>query len=186
MKKELTDYDKQAQEFIDKTGLVIDKTYKGHRKYFDGDTNQRAVFNITFTRKDCSFSFEFGNSIQDSYLVVNLQFNDGKTAKERHLGRKMTPQDHRIRGFKEDLVNGGGYDNGYRDIRQDKTPPSNYDILSCIEKNNPGTFEDFCDNYDCNTDSRKDMDLYFKVQKEWSNISRLFTDDELMELQKIQ
>lgn len=172
-------YDRQAQEFVEKTGLAIDKVYQGHRKYFPEDQEQRAVFNITFTKGQQSFEFEFGQSIQDSYKMLDVR--------KSTIGRlrPISPNDYRLKGYKEATALGGGDIQGILTLKPQKTPPSDYAILSTIEKHDPETFEDFCSNYDYNTDSRKAMDVYLKVQKQWSQISRVFTPEELEKLREI-
>lgn len=62
--------------------------------------------------------------------------------------------------------------------------PTMYDVLSCLTKSDPGTFEDFCSDFGYDTDSRRAMDTYLSVQKEWSGVKRLFADvlDELQEI----
>lgn len=64
--------------------------------------------------------------------------------------------------------------------------PTTYDILACVEKYDPGTFEDFCSNMGYDTDSRRAEKTYKAVVKEWQNIRTLFTSEELEQLQEIQ
>lgn len=60
-----------------------------------------------------------------------------------------------------------------------------YDVLACITKSDPGTFDDFCSEFGYDTDSRKAEQVYYAVVKEWRNVQRFFTADELTELQEI-
>lgn len=64
--------------------------------------------------------------------------------------------------------------------------PTAYDLLSCLTKYDPGTFENFCADYGYDTDSRKAEKTYKEVMKEWENVSRIFSTDELEQLQEIQ
>jgi hypothetical protein len=59
--------------------------------------------------------------------------------------------------------------------------PTTYDVLSCITKSDPGSLEEFCGDLGYDTDSRKAMDIYIAVQKEWHDVERMFSDclDEL-------
>jgi hypothetical protein len=65
------------------------------------------------------------------------------------------------------------------------TEPSMYDVLTCLQKNDPETFENFCSMYDYNTDSRTAERTYKAVCKEYAAVERLFGDI-LEELQEIQ
>jgi len=62
--------------------------------------------------------------------------------------------------------------------------PTAYDILAGVQKNDPGTFEDFCSDFGYDEDSRKAEKIYFAVQKEWTGIERIF-GDVIKELQEI-
>jgi len=63
--------------------------------------------------------------------------------------------------------------------------PSMYDVLACLTKYDPGSFENFCSEYGYDTDSRKAEKTYKAVCKEFAAIERLFWDilDELQEIQ---
>lgn len=63
--------------------------------------------------------------------------------------------------------------------------PSVYDVLACLQKYDPGTFEDFCLNYGYDEDSRTAERVYFAVQKEYAQLTRLFTPGQMEELAEI-
>ena len=75
----MTQYDKQAKDYLDKYGLKIDWLYMGRSKYFDDDKETRDVYTFVLRRMGraangelCDipnaprFSGKFGNSINDS------------------------------------------------------------------------------------------------------------------------
>lgn len=64
--------------------------------------------------------------------------------------------------------------------------PTMYDILTCLTKYDPGSFEKFCDDFGYNNDSRKAEKTYKEVVKEWEAMQRLFTPDILEAMQEIQ
>lgn len=66
------------------------------------------------------------------------------------------------------------------------TPPTIYDVLSCLTKYDPDSFENFCGDYGYDTDSRKAEKVYKAVVKEWEAMTRLFNEEELEQLRKIQ
>jgi hypothetical protein len=59
--------------------------------------------------------------------------------------------------------------------------PGMYDVLTCLTKYDPETFEDFCYNYGYDIDSRKAEKTYEAVCKEWNAVNRLFPESEVME-----
>lgn len=60
-----------------------------------------------------------------------------------------------------------------------------YDVLACLTKCDPGTFENFCSEYGYDSDSRKALKTYKAVRNEWQNLCKLFTESELEQLQEI-
>jgi len=64
--------------------------------------------------------------------------------------------------------------------------PTAYDVLTCIQKNDPGRFDEFCSDFGYNEDSIKDRQLYFRVVEEWKKVSGFFSFEELEEMEEIQ
>ena len=60
-----------------------------------------------------------------------------------------------------------------------RTKPTYYDIISCVQKHHVGSFEDFCSEFWYDTDSRRAERTYKAVCKEYDNMSRLFNEEEL-------
>jgi len=68
------------------------------------------------------------------------------------------------------------------------TEPTAYDVLSCIQKYDVGTFEDFCHEFHYSEDSRTAERIYRAVLKECEGIARVFPqdDDSVDALREIQ
>lgn len=64
--------------------------------------------------------------------------------------------------------------------------PSAYDLLSCLTKYDPGTFENFCADFGYDSDSRKAEKIHDNVVKEWEQVKSIFTEYEIERLQEIQ
>lgn len=62
--------------------------------------------------------------------------------------------------------------------------PSEYDVLACITKYDPGSFEDFCGEFGYDTDSRRAERTWKAVSREWRQVERVFGGvlDELREI----
>lgn len=65
------------------------------------------------------------------------------------------------------------------------THPTPYDVLACLQKYDVGSFNDFCNEFGYDQDSRKAYKTYKAVLKEWKNIELLFTPEQLELLQEI-
>ena len=119
-----TNYNEQAERFLNESGTVLKVTYLKHDKHFADDDVSRDVYSFCLRRNGKSYTGRFGQSIASQ-------------------GQE----------------------------------PSAYDILACITKNDPGTFEDFCSEFGYDTDSRKAEKVYKAVVREWKGISRVFGVD---------
>ncbi len=65
--------------------------------------------------------------------------------------------------------------------------PTEYDILACLEKYDVGTFEDFVDEFGYESDSlRCAKRIYKAVTREYNNICRCFTPEQIEAMQEIQ
>jgi hypothetical protein len=64
--------------------------------------------------------------------------------------------------------------------------PDLYSVLSCLQKYEVGTFEDFCSDFGYDNDSRTAEKTYKAVVKEFKGMENLFNSDELELLQMIQ
>ena len=83
----------------------------------------------------------------------------------------------------------GKYSNYFWDSEyntKNKIKPTRYDILACLIKYNPGTFNEFCDEFGYNNNSMRDFKTYQDVCEEWEGISKIFTEEQLEELREIQ
>lgn len=63
--------------------------------------------------------------------------------------------------------------------------PTAYDVLSCLQKYDIGSFEDFCGEFGYDTDSRKAEKIYKAVCKEYESLCRLYSDEELQLMAEI-
>jgi hypothetical protein len=63
--------------------------------------------------------------------------------------------------------------------------PRAYDLLACITKNDPGSFENFCGDFGYDSDSRKAEKTYKAVMKEWKSVEAFFSTEEIEALQEI-
>jgi hypothetical protein len=150
-----TDYDKQAADFMEKTGTTMETEFIGNMFHFEDDKEKRDVYQMTLERAGKRYYFRFGQSIA----------NSGDKVKRNPRGKTM---------YDAELISRPG----------GRIVPTAYDILACVQKYDIGTFSDFCDEFGYHTDSRKAEKLYLAVQEEFDSIERLF-GDVLEELQEI-
>lgn len=63
--------------------------------------------------------------------------------------------------------------------------PKPYDVLACLTKYDPGSFENFCSEFGYNTDSKRAEKTYHVVVEEWTKVKAFFSPAEIEELQEI-
>lgn len=113
-----------------------------------------------------------GTSFRAEYLDTALYFDDDKWSRDIYrITLRRNGKSYSFR-FGQSLADAG-------------QEPTAYDVLVCITKNDPGTFENFCADSGYDTDSRKAEKTYKAVVKEWQGINRLFSDV-MTQLQEIQ
>jgi hypothetical protein len=69
-------------------------------------------------------------------------------------------------------------------------PPHPYEVLSCITKYDPGSFENFCGEFGCKEfgyepEYRQAKKIYKATVREWEKVAAFFTDEELAEAREI-
>lgn len=185
----MSDYQKEAKDFCAKYNVKIISVYAGHRKYWPDDKTARAYFGITIKReRKAPYTFDFGQSLVNSYQALRGNFGEGYNARKwGQMPKGFDYEQHNIPVFSGEETESrfmvGDVLVQYF-VKQAIVPPTEYDILAGITKNDPGTFDDFCSGFGYDTDSKEAGQTYFAVQKEWANINRLFSDcmDELQEI----
>lgn len=169
----ISEYEKQGNDFLSQTGTTLKVEFKENRKYFPEDSEARDIYNVTLIRGEREYMFTFGQSLNDSGYKTYRYNKECKTNFNQNI--------RNIKVFKAHCVMLFG---GCGKIKEPVEPKA-YDILSCLTKYNPGTFENFCDEFGYSTDSKIAERTYKGVMDEWLNLERLFNPSEMEELREI-
>lgn len=152
----MNEYIKRATDFLQKTHTKMKIEYVGRAVNKEWkEKEKRCLYEITLTSPRGSMTFDFWDSIRNTEIRT-MPFDAYNMQANKELAAK-----------KKAAV------------------PSVYDVLACLQKYDPGTFEDFCLDYGYDEDSRTAERIYFAVQKEYTQLARLFTPDEMDELAEI-
>lgn len=195
MTQELNEYEKQAQDFLDKTQTTIKIEFLKYGKHFEGDEVERDIYEVTLKNSKHSYKFNFGQSEANS--EIRIQYPNIKHTVRDRSALKRAAKYNEQRGYEGERAETAIK----RHIRQDETfgfrgvklsqiyppkAPNYYDILSCLQADCSDSLEDFCDNFGYDNDSKKVDKIYQAVQKETNNLHRLFSHEELEQLAEIQ
>lgn len=173
----MTDYNAQAAEFLRKTGATIKVEYLRQGKYFDDDKEERDIYNVTLSRGDRSFTFTFGQSTAHSGRFIAYDNQARGMAPGTEIPDR--PGEYRKPADDYPMQRKWGRNKDYE-------APGAYSILACMTKYDPGTLENFCDDFGYDTDSRKAEKIYEGVKNEYTQLCTLFNDAELRQMQEIQ
>jgi hypothetical protein len=174
----MKDYNKQALDFLEKTGTTFKAEYLRTGKFFPSDEEERDIYKITLKRGSRSYSFEFGQSIRNSgYKIVGKYYSRNQINPFLHNGKVFG---HEFASKYFTLSS--------KELAEIVYPitPNEYDVLACLTKYDPGTFKNFCDEFGYDEDSKKAEKTYNAVVDEYKNICALYSDTELEEMQEIQ
>lgn len=152
----MNEYIKQATEFLQKTYAKMKIEYVGLAVNKEWKEKQkRCLYEITLTSPRGSMIFDFWDSIRNTEI------------------RTMPFDVYNVQANKELAA------------KKKAAVPSVYDVLACLQKCDPGTFENFCSDYGYDEDSRTALRVYLAVQNEYTQLARLFTPEQMEELAEI-
>lgn len=178
----MTDYQKQAQDFLNKTQTTIKKEFDRYGKHFDNDKYERNIWTITMSNKYHTYTFKYGDSIINSsidWTKYNLPAHQVKILQAKGIVNYDTLLKSKFE-----------FENWYRikAIAKNYTPvePDDYSILACLTQLYSTDFADFCSDYGYDTDSMRAKKIFDACVIEDSNLRKLFDRSELEELAEIQ
>lgn len=172
------DYLKQANDFLTKTNTTFKCEFVKNDFYFAGDKEKRDIYKITLSRGGRKYSFNFGQSINDSGFYYTKGVRkielDRAMINNKYLITYIIHRDH-------DFLNNGKSDKIHRPVE-----PNSYDVLACLTKYDPMDFENFCSEFGYDTDSRSAKKTYKAVVKEFAMVQAIWNDEEIEQLSEIQ
>lgn len=186
----MNNYEKQAQDFLDKTQTTFKAEYIKTGFHFDSDKEERDIYKITLQRGNRKMVFNFGASLNDSQDWLIRKNIETKKIRKFPLnqfltnGREYLSDKLLLNDLKEKQIFLEGKIIFEDEIIRRKTPTP-YAVLACLQKYEVGSFENFCDEFGYNVDSRKAEKTYNAVAKEWQEVQKLWSDGEIALLQEI-
>lgn len=196
-----SDYEIQADTFLEKCNARIEWAFDGLKPYFPGDKESRLCYTFKIIRGDRHYTKTFGSSLVDLYNLLDLKpdyspRNRTKIELEERLSTtkfnlaentcrfSYTPKD---KAFPKKVIKPIPF-------------PTSYDLLSCLQKYElEDDINDFADNheYTIRTDTNTKfsdvheqytniIQAYKDLNDEYKGLCMLFTSEEMRELQEIQ
>ena len=167
------EYTAQAEKFLKDAGATMKIEFQGRVINTAWKEKElRNLYAVSITTPRGSYTFDFLDSLFNTELT---QMTVEQYARKhfRMLYEDMTYSEQKK--ARAELAR-----------KQKEARPTCYDVLACLTKYDPGTFEEFCAEYGYDEDSRTAERVYVAVQKEFANLKRIFTNEQLEAMQKIQ
>lgn len=166
-----------ANEF----GIKIDVKFKINGKHFSCDKENRDIYEITLSKGKRAYTFDFGQSLHCSGQYIVKKSLQNKVWVSYNTNGKIYFTLEEFKKIPSFIVGNGDI------IKNPKfKEPNLYDILTCLQKYDIGTFEDFCSEFGYNEDSKSAEETYNSVVEEFEVMQRFFSDEELEILSYIQ
>ena len=167
------EYQEQALEFLRKANATMRIDVVGP-DYPDWDEEHVHIrHNITITTPKGIYTFPFWGSRVQAELWDTLSALEKLARKTfgRHYEGLTNSEKAKIRKILRE--------------RRGELQTKEYDVLACLTAYDPGTHEDFCSEYGYDPDSIRGLKTYLAVQKEYRELSRIFTPEQLEAMQEI-
>jgi len=172
------DYEKQAQDFLNKTNTTVAIDFVKHGKHFVDDDNERDIYKVTLRRGEREFIFNFGQSIAHSGYKIVRKSDKAQLHKGIYADTTTELKKVKVLARKQfQTLNG-------LEIITPETPTA-YDILASLTKYETGNFKEFCSSFGYDIDSIKALKIYEAVKNEWLNVKALWAETELIQLREI-
>jgi hypothetical protein len=168
----MNEYTKQAAEFLEKASAYIEIDFAGRAINRDWkESTPRNLYSVTISTPRGSMTFDFWDSIYNTEIT---EMNAGQYAEKRYNRRFdcLTPYEKNL--ARKELQ-----------AKKAAARPGAYDVIACMQKYDPGTFENFCSEFGYDEDSRAAERIYFACQNEYSQLAKIFTPEQLEEMQEI-
>lgn len=169
----MDEYLKQAKDFLDGADAKCEIIYGGIARNENWkEKEKRNWYGVTITTPRGKMTFTFWDSIYDTEISA-MTFEEYAKKKLKCKVEDMS-YGEKVKA-KNDLTR-----------LKAKAVPNEYDVLVCLQKYDVGTFEDFCLDFGYDEDSRTAERIYIAVIKEYKDLTRIFTEEQMEELRKIQ
>ena len=169
----MNEYLKQAKNFLNKANAKCEIVYGGiSRNENWKEREKRNWYDVTITTPRGKVTFIFWDSIHNTEIST-MTFAEYAKKKLKYNVEDMS-YDEKVKA-KNDLVR-----------LKAEAVPNEYDVLACLEKYDPGTFENFCLEFGYDEDSKTAERIYIAVIKQYKDLTKIFTEEQMEELSEIQ
>lgn len=169
----MSEYVKQAKDFLASCNATMEIKYVGIEKP-NWDDNPHRTYDCTIKTPRGEMMVHFYDSLANTELW--MPYNEYYEKKFRRVYESMGPSE-KIR-FQKELK-----------AKREKAIPTEYDILACLTTYDVGSMDDFMSEFGyeikCTQDMTNFINTYNAVVKEYNDIRRCFTEEQIEALCEI-
>ena len=173
----MSKYQQQALDFLEKCNATIDIEFVGVETNQNwNDDAKRCKYNFTITTPRGKMSGDFWDSIHNTEITLMTPENYCRKYYRQYYDGLMRHEQAKIR----------------KNLQEEKAKavPTPYCILACLQKYEVGTMNDFFHEFGYEVKSADDMftfmNTYNACVKEYRDLCRIFTEEQLEMLREIQ
>ena len=168
------EFTRQADEFLEKANAKLTIRWIGLMRNEMWDEKElRDRYEITLTTPKGSMTIDFWDSIHDTEIHNMTASEYAKKIYRLHWESVECDYNMKVKICKE-----------LSQAKQNAEVTA-YDILSCLEKYEIGTFEEFCAECGYSNDSIRAYKTFIACDEQYKKLKRLFTEEQMKELCEI-
>lgn len=167
------EYTTQAEKFLQDASATMKINFQGRAiNTIWKEKQPRNLYAVTIATPRGSYTFNFWDSLHNTELTqMTVQEYAAKNLRRRWEYMTYSEKNKASAELAQ---------------KQKEARPDCYDVLACLTKYDPGTFEDFCAEYGYDEDSRTAERIYVAVQNEFANLKRIFDPEQLEAMREIE
>ena len=183
-------YLEQANDFLKATETTLKiELYATGVNFNRTEKGKHDVYKCTLSKGGRVYTFDFTQSLRYSG-VKHIYLKGTKFERETYVPLSFkeieklvdNPSDSKLKfRISRQISN---YNRKLDDIQYPQAPNA-YDVLACLDVYDCDTFEEFCDCFGYDVDSIKALEIFRAVQEQENALLRMFSSDELEQLQEI-
>lgn len=170
----MTEYEAQAKQFLTDCNATMEIKFVGKEipTNWQGEVKPHNKYQFTITTPKGKYTGYFWDSLRNTEVSEMTADN---LACKKYKAHWDVLRMHERRNVLRELV----------ELKANAIP-SEYDILSCVEKYSYDSFSDFCDEFGYSTDSISARETYLGCGEEYAGLRRIFTDKQMEKMREIE
>lgn len=153
-----------TKTWLEQTGSKLRITFEKTAPFFDDEKQDRDIYSVELSRGGRTYTFQFGQSV-----VCSARWRrESALATSKYAFGPVPPEQG---NYKPNI---------------DRRQPSAGSILRCLEMRSPGRFDDFCDEYGYDTDSRKAEKIWRACADQYLALADMYTPEEMEALTRLE